>query len=78
MIDLSAPSHHNALAWAGQLGELAGKQPGTTSKPKLLDLPPDHPSHTPASAALAHVLQKARVREESARKLKTNELLTGE
>lgn len=77
MIDLTAPQHHNALAWAGALGEESGKQPGTLGKPKLLDPPPHHPAHTRASAALAHVLQRARRPEYSKEMLRTQELLTG-
>ena len=71
-------AHLNALAWAGLHGALAGKQPGTTGNPKLMDLPPDHPSHTPASAALAYVLQRAHAREHSKKILRIHDLLSGE
>lgn len=78
MIDHTIQSHLNDLAWAGQLGTLSGKQPGTLEKPKVLDLPPDHPSHTPASAALAAALHKVRRMEYSKEMMKIHDLLSGE
>jgi hypothetical protein len=78
MIDLNVPKDQNALAWAGALGDRAGKLPGTTGRPKLMDLPPDHPSHTPASAALAVVLQKMRAKEHSEKMLQVHDLLSGD
>jgi hypothetical protein len=78
MIDLNVPKDHNALAWAGALGDKAGKLPGTTGRPKLTDLPPDHPSHTPASAALSEVLQRMRAKEHSEKMMQIHDLLSGE
>jgi hypothetical protein len=64
--DLNDPLHHHARTWSAQLGELSAAVP--TARPQPTQL----------SAALARLLQRARSRQQTAQRLRTNEFLVGE
>ena len=63
------PTLQQAQLWSSSLGELAG----SLAPP----LPPSVPPPSRLAAALAHLRQRSRARQEAEHKLRVNEFMTG-